>query len=112
MEPDLPEVDLDPAQMEQVFINILKNAVEAVGEEGTITLRLGNRDGRAFAVIRDSGCGIPPEVREHLFTPFYSSKTDGRGIGLTVVREVLVRHGFDFSLESRETGRTEFSIFF
>ena len=56
--------------------------------------------------------GIPPEVQDHLFTPFYSSKKDGRGIGLTVVREVLLRHGFDFKLDNREPGCAEFSIYF
>jgi signal transduction histidine kinase len=112
VEAELPSVKLDAAQMEQVFINIFQNALEAIGKEGTITIQLGLNKRRPFAVIRDSGPGIPAEVREHLFTPFYTSKTEGRGIGLTVIREVLVRHGFDFSLESRGAGCTEFSIFF
>jgi len=112
IEPEVPPVELDPAQMEQVFINVLKNALEAIGKDGTVRIQLGHGGGRPFVAIRDSGGGIPAEVEEHLFTPFYSSKTDGRGIGLTVVREVLLRHGFDFVLENRDGGCAEFTIYF
>jgi two-component system nitrogen regulation sensor histidine kinase NtrY len=111
VDPDVPPVNLDPAQMEQVFINIFKNAVEAIGRDGEIRVRLGRGNGRTFVGIRDTGGGIPDDVREHLFTPFYSSKRDGRGIGLTVVREVLLRHGFDFALENRNGGCAEFTIY-
>jgi nitrogen fixation/metabolism regulation signal transduction histidine kinase len=107
----LPPVSLDPAQMEQVFINVFKNAIEAVGDEGSITVGAAPHNGGLAVRIRDTGGGIPADVQDQLFTPFYSSKKDGRGIGLTVVREVLLRHGFDFSLESRDPGCAEFTIY-
>jgi nitrogen fixation/metabolism regulation signal transduction histidine kinase len=106
----LRPVSLDPAQMEQVFINIFKNAMESVGADGTITVGVAQHNGKTVVKISDTGGGIPAEVQDHLFTPFYSSKRDGRGIGLTVVREVLLRHGFDFSLENRQSGGAEFTI--
>jgi nitrogen fixation/metabolism regulation signal transduction histidine kinase len=112
VETDLPDVFLDPAQMEQVFLNIFKNSVEAIDEEGTITVGIGPHNGGLFVTVRDTGGGVPPDVQDHLFTPFYSSKKDGRGIGLTVVKEVLLRHGFDFRLENRDPGSAEFSIYF
>ena len=89
-----------------------KNALEAIGEDGTITVRLGLDGGRPFVAIRDNGGGIPPEVREHLFTPFFTSKENGQGIGLTMVQEILLGHGFDFSLENDGDGVTEFKILF
>lgn len=112
IEAELPPIALDPAQMEQVFLNVLKNALEAVGERGTIKLRLGLDRDRPFAAILDNGGGIPDEVRPHLFTPFFTSKRHGQGIGLTMVQEILVAHGCEFSLESTGDGWTEFRIRF
>jgi signal transduction histidine kinase len=111
MPDDLAPVSVDPAQMEQVFINVLKNAVEAVGDAGTITLGARPHNGALAVYIRDTGGGIPADVKDHLFTPFFSSKKDGRGVGLTVVREVLLRHGFDFNLENRVPSGAEFTIY-
>jgi nitrogen fixation/metabolism regulation signal transduction histidine kinase len=111
-EEGLPPVSLDPAQMEQVFINVCKNSLEAIGENGTITVRLGLDRGRPFAVLRDNGGGIPPEIRDKLFTPFFTSKQDGQGIGLTMVQEILLAHGFDFSLETEPPGHTTFTVLF
>lgn len=111
-DPDLPELEVDPAQMEQVLINLLKNALEAVGADGTVSVRLHSDSGRPVAEIRDTGPGVPDEIEPHLFEPFYSSKPDGQGIGLTVVREVLQRHGCDFSLRNRKGGGAVFTIAF
>lgn len=108
----LGEVAVDRVQMEQVFLNILKNALEAIGEKGRITLRTGKQNGREFVMIEDTGCGLSPEVREHLFTPFFSTKEHGQGIGLTVVQEILDAHQFDFALESEPGQPTRFTIWF
>lgn len=107
-----PPVPMDRAQMEQVFVNVVKNAIEAIGEDGTITVRLGSNGGRGFVTVEDSGAGLTPEVRAHLFTPFFSTKQNGQGIGLTLVQEVLGEHGFEFSLEGPPCGPTQFSVRF
>lgn len=112
VEADPPPVELDPAQMEQAFLNVLKNALEAVGERGVVRLRLGLDRGRPFVAILDNGSGIAEEVRPHLFTPFFTSKQGGQGIGLTMVQEILVAHGCEFSLENTGDGWTEFRIRF
>ena len=104
----LPPVELDRNQIEQVVVNVLKNAMESIGEDGRIALRL-DRDSLA---IRDSGAGIPEEVRALLFTPFFSTKRNGRGLGLTLVQEILSAHGFAFSLEAGEGGGAEFRMGF
>ena len=102
---------LDRAQMEQALVNVCKNALEAIGQDGTITVRLGRKDGRPFLVVEDTGPGLSPEARANLFTPFFSTKDNGQGIGLTLVQEVLSQHRFDFALESRPGGPTQFTIF-
>jgi nitrogen fixation/metabolism regulation signal transduction histidine kinase len=112
IEARLDPVLMDRAQMEQAIVNIVKNAIEAVGENGKITIRTGRRAGKAFLTIEDTGCGISPEVRMHLFTPFFSTKENGQGIGLTLVQEILDRHGFEFSLEAVTGHPTRFTIYF
>jgi PAS domain S-box-containing protein len=104
-------VQIDVRQMEQVLVNIIKNAIDAIGSGGNITACTDNSRDRILRII-DDGKGILPEERPHLFTPFYSTKRDGQGIGLTLIREILVNHGFKFNLETVEKGRTEFWIRF
>lgn len=106
----LARIAVDRVLMEQVFLNLLKNALEAIGEKGRITLRLGLHNERAFVMIEDTGCGLSPEVRAHLFTPFFSTKEHGQGIGLTMVQEILDAHHFDFALESEPGQPTRFTI--
>ena len=108
----LDPVPMDRAQMEQVFVNVIKNALEAIGRDGTITVRLGRRDGRPAVVIEDSGPGLSAEARHNLFTPFFSTKEHGQGIGLTMVQEILSQHGFQYALDSPPGGPSEFTIVF
>lgn len=103
---------MDRGQMEQVFVNVLKNSIEAIGEDGRITIRAGGQAGKSFIVIEDTGCGISPAAQANLFTPFFSTKGDGQGIGLTLVQEILDGHGFEFSLESQPEEPTRFTIWF
>ncbi|MEM7352330.1 MAG: ATP-binding protein [Acidobacteriota bacterium] len=106
----LAPVDLDKNQIEQALVNVVKNAAEAIGEHGIITLRLGQDHGCGWIEIEDSGSGIPPEVAAQLFTPFFTTKDNGCGLGLTVVKEVLSRHDFPFSLENGAGGGARFRI--
>jgi signal transduction histidine kinase len=103
-------VEIDSQQMEQVLVNIVKNAVEAIDGKGSIIIHTTNSP--AMLKIVDTGKGISPEQRSQLFTPFYSTKKDGQGIGLTLIREILVNHRFSFNLESVGPGNTEFWIRF
>jgi two-component system nitrogen regulation sensor histidine kinase NtrY len=103
-------INADVQQMEQALINIIKNAIEAIEEKGTITIV--TQLNPKHLIIRDSGKGISAEFEEYLFSPFYSTKKDGQGVGLTVIREILFNHGFDFSLKTITPGVTEFRINF
>ena len=107
-----PLISMDRNQMEQVFVNILKNAMEAIGTKGFIAVRLGQTIRRSHVEIADTGPGIPPEIQTQLFTPFFTTKENGQGIGLTLAQEILSLHGFDFSLESLPGQPTRFRILF
>jgi nitrogen fixation/metabolism regulation signal transduction histidine kinase len=104
------EIPLDAAQMEQVLINVMKNAVEAVGDRGSVTVRLARAGARGIIEIEDSGPGVSDEARSQLFTPFFTTKQNGQGIGLTLVQEILRRHGFEYALEGPPGGPTRFRI--
>lgn len=107
--PNQPVVRLlDQQQMEQVLINLVKNAIEAIEEAGQIRLQLLTQPLRIE--VLDNGVGVPEAISSQLFSPFYSTKTNGQGIGLTLTREILRNHGFTFSLSTRPDGWTVFQI--
>jgi nitrogen fixation/metabolism regulation signal transduction histidine kinase len=108
----VPDVQADKNQIEQVLVNVLKNAMEAVGREGRIGVHLWREDGHTTLAVRDSGPGIAPEARDRLFTPFFSTKRDGLGLGLTLVAEVLAGHRATFDLRDAEGGGAEFRVSF
>ncbi|MBS1600390.1 MAG: PAS domain-containing protein [Bacteroidetes bacterium] len=103
-------ITADEQQMEQVLINIVKNGMEAIEDSGTVSFAT-NLYTRQLT-ITDTGKGISASFAEQLFSPFFSTKKDGQGIGLTLVKEVLINHGFEFSLKTISAGRTEFIIQF
>ena len=107
-----PLIPMDKNQMEQVLVNVLRNSMEAIGEDGTISLALTRSNGQPRLTIRDSGLGVSPEIAASLFTPFFSTKKNGRGLGLTLVQEILGGHRFDFGLIGRTEGGAEFWIAF
>jgi two-component system, NtrC family, nitrogen regulation sensor histidine kinase NtrY len=101
----------DLGQIEQVLINIVKNAVEAQDKtSGFIQFKI-DKDKRELSII-DNGKGIPKEIEPMLFSPFFTNKNGGQGIGLTLIREVLTNHGFAFSLNNRKEGGVIFKIVF
>ena len=104
-----PGVGLDKNQVEQALVNVILNAIEAIGEEGRIELSLATAPpGRVRLSVKDTGPGIPPDLAAHLFTPFFSSKRNGRGVGLTLVSEILSNHEAAFGLINRPEGGAEF----
>ena len=101
-------VSVDAAPIEQVIINIVRNAIEAAGENGSVEIAV--RD-NALTVC-DNGPGIADNDWAQWFTPFFTTKRDGRGIGLAVVQEILSSHGFAFSLENGPSGGAIFTLQF
>lgn len=92
--PQLPMVLADPDQMNQVFLNLILNACQAMPEGGTLSLALHPTDSMVELTIQDTGCGIPQEQLSKIFDPFFSTKAvgEGTGLGLTVVHGILQEH--------------------
>ena len=105
-----PTVSIDTSLFEQVLINIIKNAAESIGEKGCITIRTSVSP--LMLEIGDIGQGISKETETMLFTPFFSTKPNGQGIGLIFIREVLMKHNCNFSLRTYPDGITRFRICF
>ncbi len=109
---NLPEHNLyikaDTTQLEQVIINSIKNSIEAIEADGDIDITLTDKG----ITISDNGCGINDNIKSKLFTPFFSTKTNGQGVGLTLIREILSNHHMDFSLSTDEDHITKFVIHF
>jgi len=103
-------IDGDEQQMEQVLINIVKNAIEAVGEKGIVTFT--SHASLKATIISNKGMDILPQIQEQLFSPFFSTKKNGQGIGLTPVKEILSGHGASFNLQTIRPGCTNFTINF
>ncbi|MDR6944348.1 sensor histidine kinase [Mucilaginibacter pocheonensis] len=103
-------IDADQQQLEQALINIVKNAIEAIDERGVVRFTVLPAEKKL--VISDTGKGINADQHANLFSPFFSTKKDGQGIGLTLVREILLNHGFEFSLKTTSERQTEFTIHF
>lgn len=105
---DARTFNVDANQLEQVVLNIFRNAIDAIGRDGRIDVAL--RAG--VLTIRDSGPGIADDARAELFTPFFTTKRDGRGLGLTIVQEILANHALAFSLANASEGGAVFRIEF
>jgi len=105
-----PIVSIDTSLFEQVIINIIKNATESIETTGKIIIRTSVSP--LMLEIGDTGQGISKETETKLFSPFFSTKPNGQGIGLIFIREVLMKHGCTFSLRTYPDGITRFRIFF
>ncbi len=118
-DPAIPELMADPDQLIQAVLNLVRNAVQALGEEGEITLRtrvdrqvtIGNRCHRLVLMIeiRDNGPGIPPGIEQEIFYPMITGRADGEGLGLSIAQAVVNRHGGLIECES-EPGNTVFRL--
>lgn len=106
----LPLLNIDSDLFEQVLVNIIKNAAESIESGGEITIRTSASP--ASIEVVDNGAGITKETEAKLFSPFFSTKPNGQGIGLILIREILVRHGCTFSLRTYADGLTRFRIQF
>ena len=90
--PELPEVEHDSDQIHQVLLNLLLNAVQAIEGPGTVRVEIGSRDDCACVVVSDTGRGILPQHLTNIFRPFYTTKGNGTGLGLSLARRIVEEH--------------------
>ncbi len=106
----LPNVALDAEQMEQVFFNLLKNALEALPDGGRIDIGLDADDQDVSATCRDTGLGMSAEQLAHLFEPYRTTKEKGTGLGLMISKRIVTEHGGSIAAESAPGGGTTFTV--
>ncbi|MDD4672307.1 MAG: ATP-binding protein [Bacteroidales bacterium] len=107
---EFPSLQLDASLFEQVLLNIIKNSVESIENDGEITIKT-NAQNQTLE-IADNGKGISKEIESKLFNPFFSSKPMGQGLGLLFIREVLAQHNCRYSLRTYDDGLTRFVVQF
>lgn len=103
-------LQLDASLFEQVLLNIIKNSVESIEQDGEITITTNGH--KQTLEIADTGKGVSKEIESKLFSPFFSSKPMGQGLGLLFIREVLTQHDCRYSLRTYEDGLTKFVVQF
>jgi two-component system sensor histidine kinase AtoS len=103
-------VQADVVLMKQAFTNILMNASEAMPGGGTISISIHRLNNRLKMNIKDSGPGIPEDIREKVFLPFYTTKAEGTGLGLALVQKIIYAHGGTIEVSSNRGGGTSFNI--
>ncbi len=106
------EVDGDPVQLRQVFVNLVGNAVDAAGPAGEVRVRGGSADGVVTVVVEDTGPGVDPATARRLFEPLITTKDKGIGLGLALVKRIVERHGGTVAYEARESGGARFTVRF
>ena len=106
----LPPILFDPRQIEQVLINLLKNAMESMPDGGRLVISSWLENGHVKVSIVDSGIGVPPEMIEKIFNPFYTTKKKGTGLGLTVCRKIMEDHEGNISIHSEKGKGTMVTI--
>lgn len=110
--PDLPLIPGHPAELNQVWTNLIENARQAMPDGGTLTIRTALEGDRVLVEIGDTGAGIPPELKDKIFEPFFTTKPvgEGTGLGLDICYRVITqRHGGDLRVSS-EPGDTRFQV--
>lgn len=108
----LPLAPMDRNQVKQVLVNLVKNAMQAMTRDGTLTLETGVTDDSVWISVADTGGGIPPDRINHIFEPFYTTKKKGSGLGLMIVQRIVREHGGHIELESRVNEGTTFRVRF
>jgi len=108
---NLPAVTGDEGMLREVLINLIKNACEAVGDGGHVTIATSATHDGAAVAISDDGRGIDPEIRDRLFEPYASTKPGGTGLGLAIVNKVVISSGWKITFETGSEGTT-FTVLF
>ncbi len=109
---DIPPIPCYPDELNQVWTNLVHNALQAMNNKGTLTIDVTQVEGQAKISITDSGCGIPAEIKEKIFEPFFTTKPagEGSGLGLDIINKIIDKHSGKITVES-QPGLTTFNVF-
>ena len=109
---DLPAINADATQIQQAILNLLLNAIQAMPEAGILTVRAAVVGDRVQLMIQDTGSGIPAEILEKIFAPFFTTKHRGTGLGLAITRTIMEKHGGTIRVDSAVGCGTMFTLEF
>ena len=107
----LPKVKVDPAQIKQMLINLIINANQAMEDGGKLTVSVRLSGNQILIEVEDTGSGIPPEIQGKIFELFYSTKEEGTGVGLAIVKQVVEEHGGKVKIKSQVGKGTKVTAF-
>ena len=109
---DLPIIAADGSQLQQVFMNLVSNAIDAIGKDGTIEIKSQKSDSEISLEVSDSGPGIPEEMQKRIFDPFFTTKQTGKGVGLGlwITHNIVEKMGGSISVKSRVGQGTTFTV--
>lgn len=108
--PDLPRVECNGDQLRQVFLNLVLNAIDAMPDGGTLTVRTIAGPTLAIIEVEDTGIGIAPDSRVHVFEPFWTNKPNGTGLGLSISAHIVTQHGGQIEVDSAPGHGTTFRV--
>ena len=123
LHPNLPDVEIDPVEMEQVLFNLMLNARDAMPQGGQLIVATDLRDRPSEVTIggddkcyvtitvSDTGSGIPEAIVDHIFEPFFTTKPEGTGLGLASAQGIVRQHGGDIKVQSAVGSGTQFTVY-
>lgn len=109
---NIPSIKGDPDSLQEIFVNLIQNAIEAMPDGGNLIINTYREDGRVGVEVSDTGKGIPEEIRERIFDPFYSTRHEGVGLGLSIVYRIVREHGGDIQVMSEVGKGSTFKLLF
>jgi len=114
LKPNIPEINGDPSQLNQVLINLVVNSIQAMPDGGKLSIKSDANSEQVFLIVEDTGCGISPENMKKIFNPFFTTKdvNEGTGLGLAVVHGIVTSHNGLIKVESAVGHGAKFQIQF
>ena len=108
----VPEIHCRPDELNQVWTNLIHNAIHAMGHKGTLTISVGPHEHGVRVSVSDSGHGVPHELRGKIFEPFFTTKSagEGSGLGLHIVRQIVESHGGTVNICDNAGGGARFEV--
>ncbi len=112
LNPQLPQLDMDDGQIQQILINLIMNAIHAMEHGGKLYIQTDFDKDQAILVIKDTGCGMSPEQLSNIFEPLYTTKPRGIGLGMSIVKILVEKHKGTIDVQSRQNIGTKITVFF
>jgi len=109
---NIPNVSVDPNSIRQLILNLVRNGIDAIQESGIIDIHTQTNGTKVYLSIKDSGTGIPPEIKDQLGTPFFTTKEKGTGLGLAICFRIVQRHSATLTIDSELGKGAVFTIAF